>query len=65
MIEIAGQGSFVLVPFPPDRKRIDIGDFFADATKIRNALGWTSRIPLREGLARTIAYYREHGEHYL
>ena len=65
MIEIAGRGSYRLVPFPPDRKRIDIGDFHADTTRIRATLGWAPTIPLRDGLARTIEYYLRHREHYL
>jgi UDP-glucose 4-epimerase len=65
MIGIAGQGSYTLVPFPPERKRIDIGDFYADTAKIRAALGWRPRMPLRDGLERTIAYYRQHRDHYL
>ena len=66
LVEIAGQGGgYRLVPFPPDRKKIDIGDFYADTTKIRSALGWQPRVPLREGLARTVDYYRQHAEHYL
>lgn len=65
MIEIAGQGSYRLVPFPPERKRIDIGDFHADTTKIRNTLGWAPRVGLRDGLARTIEYYLKNREHYL
>jgi len=65
LIEVAGQGSFRLVPFPAERKRIDIGDFFADSSKIRTLLGWKPEINLREGLARTLAYYREHKEAYL
>jgi UDP-glucose 4-epimerase len=65
MIGIAGQGSYTLAPFPPERKRIDIGDFYADTAKIRRTLGWQPRVPLREGLERTIAYYREHQGHYL
>jgi UDP-glucose 4-epimerase len=65
MIEIAGRGSYRLVPFPPERKRIDIGDFHADTAKIRATLGWTPRVALREGLARTIEYYLRHREHYL
>jgi UDP-glucose 4-epimerase len=65
MIEIAGRGSYTLAPFPPERKRIDIGDFYADTSKIRKVLGWQPRVPLREGLERTIAYYREHQGHYL
>jgi UDP-glucose 4-epimerase len=65
MIEIAGRGSYRLAPFPPERKRIDIGDFHADTAKIRSTLGWEPRVPLREGLARTIEYYVRHREHYL
>jgi UDP-glucose 4-epimerase len=65
MVEIAGQGSFSLTPFPPDRKKIDIGDFHADASKIREALGWRPATPLRAGHERSIEYYRRHQEHYL
>jgi UDP-glucose 4-epimerase len=66
MIEIAGTGgSYRLIPFPPERKRIDIGDFHADTTKIRNTLGWSPTIDLRDGLARTIEYYQRNREHYL
>ena len=65
MIEIAGQGSFTLTPFPPERKKIDIGDFYADAGKIGRVLGWRPATPLRDGVARTLDYYRRHREHYL
>ena len=66
LVEIAGRGgSYRLVPFPADRKKIDIGDFYADTTKIRTTLGWQPKVPLRDGLARTIGYYREHAGHYL
>ena len=65
LIEVAGSGSYRLVPFPPERKRIDIGDFYADISKIRATLGWEPRRPLREGLTQTIAYYRDHRDQYL
>jgi UDP-glucose 4-epimerase len=65
LIEVAGGGSYTLVPFPAERKLIDIGDFIADATKIRRTLDWHPRVPLREGLARTVEYYRCHKDHYL
>ena len=65
LIDIAGAGSYTLVPFPEDRKRIDIGDFQSDPSKIREALGWQPRVGLREGLERTVAYYRQHKERYL
>jgi UDP-glucose 4-epimerase len=65
LIELGGGGSYTLVPFPPERKRIDIGDFYADTGKIRKTLGWAPSVPLDRGLADTIAYYRRHREHYL
>jgi UDP-glucose 4-epimerase len=65
MVEITGRGGWRLVPFPDDRKKIDIGDFYAAAGKVRAALGWASRTPLRDGLERTLAYYGEHKERYL
>jgi len=65
LLDVAGGGSYRLVPFPPERKRIDIGDFHADTRRVRETLGWTPRVPLREGLASTVEYYRRNREHYL
>ena len=65
LIELAGHGSYRRVPFPPERRRIDIGDFYADASKIQRVLAWQPRVPLRQGLERTLAFYREHKDRYL
>ncbi len=65
LVELAGRGSYRLVPFPEDRKRIDIGDFYADTSLVRQALGWEPKVGLRDGLARTLDFYRAHQEHYL
>jgi len=65
LVELAGRGSWRLEPFPDERKRIDIGDFHADSSRIRQALGWQPTTPLREGLQRTLAYYEAHREAYL
>ena len=65
LVEVAGAGSWTIVPFPPERKKIDIGDFYADTARVRKALGWEPKVPLRQGLAETIAWYRKHKEHYL
>ncbi len=56
--------NFELVPFPEDRKAIDIGDYYADHTLIGRELGWEPVIPLESGLRRTLDYYREYGQHY-
>jgi len=64
LIELNGGGSYRIVPFPPERKVIDIGDYYGDYRRIQGKLGWRPRVSLREGLARTLEYYREHREHY-
>ena len=65
LLEVSGGGSYRLVPFPEERKRIDIGDFHADTRKVRSTLGWQPQVPLPRGLAETVAYYRACREHYL
>jgi len=65
LVEITGRGSIRTVPFPADRQRIDIGSYYGSAAKIGAELGWRPRTPLREGLERTIRYYRDHLRHYL
>ena len=65
LIEVAGSGTMRFVDWPPDKKIIDIGSFYADSTKFSRATGWRPTVNLREGLARTVAYYREHLPHYL
>jgi UDP-glucose 4-epimerase len=64
LVRVAGEGTYELVPFPPDRKAIDIGDYYGDFARIREGLGWEPRVGLEEGLERTIAFYREHGPEY-
>ncbi len=64
MIEINGEGDYELAPFPEERKKIDIGDFYSNYTKISRELGWQPKVLLREGLQRTFDYYRHHGEYY-
>jgi len=58
LIEIGGGGKYELMPYPADRKPIDIGDYYGDYRFIQGRLGWRPRIGLREGLARTVAVYQ-------
>lgn len=51
--------------FPADRRKIDIGDFYADSRRIRRELGWRPRIDIPTALARTLEFYRTELPHYL
>jgi UDP-glucose 4-epimerase len=64
LVRIAGTGSYHLVPFPPERKAIDIGSIYVDDAKIRRSLGWQPRIEMRDGLTQTVAFYSAHRDHY-
>ena len=63
-IPVAAQ-PFIIREYPAERKKIDIGDYYADDRKIRQQLGWQPQVDLREGLRRTLAYYAKELEHYL
>lgn len=64
LVKVNGGGKFQVREFPADRKRIDIGDYYADDRRIRAELGWAPKTPLREGLAHTLAFYLEHLDSY-
>lgn len=65
LIEINGEGIYTVRSFPSDRKSIDIGDYYAEDSLFRSMFGWKPKVPLREGLIRTLAFYRENLVHYL
>jgi UDP-glucose 4-epimerase len=65
ILEVAGSGRIEYVEWPAEKKAIDIGDFYADSTKLYRATGWKPTIALADGLRDTIAYYRQHLHHYL
>jgi UDP-glucose 4-epimerase len=64
LVGVNGEGSFRVVPFPPERKAIDIGDFYASYERIRGELGWEPKVALEDGVARSLEFYREHGDAY-
>jgi UDP-glucose 4-epimerase len=64
LILVNGSGTWKLVPFPADRKAIDIGDYYGAWGLAKQLLNWRPTINLREGLERSLAYYRVHGASY-
>lgn len=65
LVDVNGGGEYELRKFPEDRKRIDIGDYYADFTLIREKLGWSPQTPLSDGLKATLDYFRTHLDRYL
>jgi UDP-glucose 4-epimerase len=64
MIKIHGSGSYSIIPFPEDRKKIDIGDFYANYEKIKDELGWSPKTNLEEGVKETFKYYKKFKNYY-
>jgi UDP-glucose 4-epimerase len=65
LIDVAGRGTVRYVPWPAEKKAIDIGSFYADSSRFHRAVGWEPRVSLKAGLAKTLQYYRAHIHEYL
>jgi UDP-glucose 4-epimerase len=65
LLALAGSGRYRFVDWPPEKKAIDIGDFYADSSLIARTLGWRPETTLRQGLARTLEFYRQHLPQYV
>ncbi len=65
LIDIAGCGEYHIRQFPENRKKIDIGDYYSDDTLIRQTLGWQPNVDLKEGISKTVNYYRKYLKNYL
>ncbi len=55
---------YEIVPFPDDRRIIDIGDYYGDYSAFAAATGWQPVVSLCDGLALTLESYRAHPEEY-
>lgn len=57
-VSLCPGSNYQVVPFPSDRKMIDIGDYYGNHSLITSDLDWEPKVGLKEGLMRTIDYYR-------
>ena len=64
IVEVAKSGSYRFTEFTQERKEVEPGDYYTDISKINGMVKWQPRISLREGLERTIEFYRKHKAHY-
>jgi UDP-glucose 4-epimerase len=63
-IDVAKSGQWQFAEFSAERKALEPGDFYSDITKIRNVIGWEPKTSLKDGIAKTVEYYRKHGQYY-
>lgn len=65
LIEVNGAGELTVRPFPEERRKIDIGDYYSCYQRFQQATGWAPRRSLRQTLERTLQFYRQNAHHYL
>jgi UDP-glucose 4-epimerase len=65
LIDVYGSGDYIIRDFPEDRKKIDIGDYYSDFSLITKTLGWRPHVQIKDALEKTIAFYKQHFEHYI
>lgn len=65
LIEENKKGTYNMIPFPEERKSIDIGNFYADFNKINQDLGWYPKTSFRVGISETLTYYKKHIASYI
>lgn len=64
IIKAAGKGSYSLINFPEDKKKIEVGDYFTDHSKFTGVTGWAPRVGFEDGLKKTVRYYEENRKEY-
>ena len=65
LMEFGGTGTVVCTPFPEERKKIDIGNFWGCSDKFSRATGWQAAVSLQSGLESTYGFYSRNSHHYL
>jgi UDP-glucose 4-epimerase len=63
--ETTGLGGVEMVQYPDEWKAIEIGNIYCSIEKIRKLLGWSPQTPLRDGIKKTVDFYRTRLQAYL
>ena len=58
-------GDYQMIPFPEDRKAIDVGDFICDYSAFRDQFGWEPKVSFEDGIQRSLEYFQGDIEHYI
>lgn len=64
LVDIAGTGRYQVRPYPEERKKIDIGDYYSGGEHILHSLGWQPTINISTALAHTLEYFKDCWQEY-
>jgi len=56
--------TYELVPFPKERKAIDVGDFISDYSIFQSSFGWNPKVSFTDGIKTSFDYFRKELQHY-
>ena len=65
MCQSIEDSDYQMIPFPEDRKAIDVGDFTCDYSAFRDQFGWEPKVSFEEGIQRSLEYFRKEMKHYI
>ena len=65
MCQNIGGSNYQMIPFPDERKAIDVGDFICDYSAFRNQFEWEPKVNFEEGIQRSFEYFNDEIEHYI
>ena len=64
LVELRPESKLEYVPFPDNRRVIDVGNYYANDKAIRQDLGWAPSVPLSAGLEKTLSFFESHAGKY-
>ena len=65
MCEKVDGSSYEHIPFPQNRKAIDVGDFICDYSTFSETFGWKPEVTFDQGIAESIDYFRDEIKYYI
>ena len=65
MCKVIKGSDYLMIPFPEDRKAIDVGDFICDYSAFRDQFGWEPKVSFEDGIQRSLEYFQGDIEHYI
>jgi UDP-glucose 4-epimerase len=65
MISVSGKGRYRFAPFPEERQKIDIGDYYGSFSRIYEELGWKPQVSIRNGIRRTLEFFEQNRSSYI